>query len=128
MYPRSFADANGDGIGDLLGITSRLQHLAHLGVDAVWLPPFYRSPQVDGGYDVADYRAVDDMFGTLSDFDALLQRAHELGLRVITQKSMSSPTPRSGCFSTPTRADMLRVIRSIELGGTHGKRLTRWHP
>jgi alpha-glucosidase len=83
IYPRSFADANGDGMGDLQGITSRLPHLTHLGVDAVWLSPFYRSPQVDGGYDVADYRAVDDMFGTLSDFDALLQRAHKLGLRVI---------------------------------------------
>jgi alpha-glucosidase len=83
VYPRSFADGNGDGIGDLPGITARLDHLAALGVDAVWLSPFYRSPQADAGYDVADYRDVDPLFGTLGDFDALLARAHELGLRVV---------------------------------------------
>lgn len=83
VYPRSFADASGDGIGDLPGITGRLGHLAELGVDAVWLSPFYRSPQADAGYDVADYRDVDPLFGTLDDFDALLARAHDLGLRVI---------------------------------------------
>jgi alpha-glucosidase len=83
VYPRSFADGNGDGIGDLPGITARLDHLAALGVDAVWLSPFYRSPQADAGYDVADYRDVDPLFGTLADFDALLGRAHELGLRVV---------------------------------------------
>lgn len=83
VYPRSFADANGDGIGDLAGVTSRLDHLAALGVDAVWLSPFYRSPQADAGYDVADYRDVDPLFGTLADFDALLARAHGLGLRVV---------------------------------------------
>lgn len=83
VYPRSFADASGDGIGDLPGITARLDHLADLGVDAVWLSPFYRSPQADAGYDVADYRDVDPLFGTLADFDALLARAHALGLRVM---------------------------------------------
>jgi alpha-glucosidase len=83
VYPRSFADASGDGIGDLAGITARLDHLADLGVDAVWLSPFYRSPQADAGYDVADYRQVDPLFGTLDDFDAMLDRAHRLGLRVI---------------------------------------------
>lgn len=83
VYPRSFADASGDGVGDLPGITSRLGHLAELGVDAVWLSPFYRSPQADAGYDVADYRDVDPLFGTLADFDEMLARAHGLGLRVI---------------------------------------------
>ncbi|MFS0699185.1 glycoside hydrolase family 13 protein [Cellulomonas sp. 179-A 4D5 NHS] len=83
VYPRSFADGSGDGIGDLPGITSRLEHLATLGVDAVWLSPFYRSPQADAGYDVADYRDVDPLFGTLADFDVLLERAHGLGMRVI---------------------------------------------
>jgi alpha-glucosidase len=83
VYPRSFADADGDGMGDLPGITSRLPHLAELGVDAVWLSPFYPSPQLDAGYDVADYRDVEPTFGTLADADALVTRAHELGLRVL---------------------------------------------
>ena len=83
VYPRSFADGNGDGMGDLPGITARLDHLATLGVDALWMSPFYTSPQADGGYDVADYRDIDPLFGTLADFDALLARAHGLGLRVI---------------------------------------------
>src|SRR5215207_4018967 len=83
IYPRSFADANGDGMGDLRGVTSRLEYLRELGVNAIWLSPFYRSPQADAGYDVADYRDVDPLFGTLADFDEMLERAHRLGLRVI---------------------------------------------
>ncbi|MDC5696582.1 glycoside hydrolase family 13 protein [Intrasporangium calvum] len=83
VYPRSWADSDGDGIGDLPGITARLDHLRDLGVDALWLSPFYTSPQADAGYDVADYRDVDPTFGTLADADALVGRAHDLGLRVI---------------------------------------------
>ncbi|MFJ5881818.1 glycoside hydrolase family 13 protein [Kitasatospora cineracea] len=83
VYPRSFADGNGDGMGDLPGIRSRLPYLRDLGVDAVWLSPFYASPQADAGYDVADYRAVDPMFGTLLDADGLIRDAHDLGLRII---------------------------------------------
>ncbi|TXK18549.1 glycoside hydrolase family 13 protein [Homoserinibacter sp. GY 40078] len=83
IYPRSFADASGDGVGDLPGITRRLPALAELGVDAVWLSPFFTSPQADAGYDVADYCDVDPLFGTLADFDAMLANAHDLGMRVI---------------------------------------------
>ncbi|GIE81505.1 alpha-glucosidase [Actinoplanes philippinensis] len=83
IYPRSFADADGDGMGDLPGITARLPLLRRLGVDAVWLSPFYPSPQHDAGYDVADYRGVDSRFGSLGDADKLIAAAHELGLKVI---------------------------------------------
>jgi alpha-glucosidase len=83
VYPRSFADADGDGMGDLRGITSRLDHLAELGVDALWMSPFYPSPQHDAGYDVADYRDVDPRFGTLADFDALVTAAKARNLRVV---------------------------------------------
>jgi alpha-glucosidase len=83
IYPRSFADANGDGMGDLKGITQRLSSLASLGIDAVWLSPFYRSPQKDAGYDVSDYVNVDPLFGTLEDFDEMVREAHRLSLRVM---------------------------------------------
>jgi alpha-glucosidase len=83
VYPRSFADSNGDGLGDLPGITSRLGALESLGIDAVWLSPFMRSPQKDAGYDVSDYCDVDPIFGTLTDFDDMVSKAHELGLRVL---------------------------------------------
>ena len=83
VYPRSFADSDGDGIGDLPGITGRLDHLAALGVDAIWLSPIFRSPMRDFGYDVADYRDVDPVFGTLEDADRLIAAAHRRGIRVV---------------------------------------------
>ena len=83
IYPRSFADANGDGIGDLAGVRSRLDYLADLGVDAIWLTPFYPSPLADGGYDITDYRGVDPRLGTLTDFDELTHDAHAHGIKVI---------------------------------------------
>lgn len=89
VYPRSFADSDGDGIGDLKGITAHLDHVASLGVDGVWLSPFFTSPMKDFGYDVADYTGVDPMFGTLADFDALVARAHELGLKLIIDQVYS---------------------------------------
>jgi len=82
IYPRSFQDSNGDGIGDLRGITDRLDHIADLGADAIWISPFFTSPMRDFGYDIADYCDVDPIFGTLADFDALVARAHALGLKV----------------------------------------------
>jgi alpha-glucosidase len=83
IYPRSFQDSDGDGVGDLAGITRRLDHIASLGVDGIWISPFFTSPMRDFGYDVSDYCDVDPIFGTLADFDALIARAHALGLKVI---------------------------------------------
>jgi alpha-glucosidase len=83
IYVRSFADSNDDGIGDLPGITSRLEYLKRLGVDAIWITPFYPSPQKDHGYDIADYFDVNPEYGTLVDFDNLVERAHELRLKVL---------------------------------------------
>lgn len=83
VYPRSFADGSGDGVGDLPGLLARLPHLVALGVDAIWLSPWYRSPMADAGYDVADYRDVDPLFGTLEDATTLLDAAHRHGIRVI---------------------------------------------
>ena len=83
IYPRSFQDTNGDGIGDLKGITSRLDYLADLGVDVLWLSPVYRSPQDDNGYDISDYQDIDPLFGTLDDMDELLAEAHRRGLKIV---------------------------------------------
>ncbi len=98
VYPRSFADTNGDGVGDLAGITAHLDHIASLGVDAVWLSPFFTSPMKDFGYDVADYCDVDPIFGTLADFDRLVARAHDLGLRIITDLVFAHTSDRHVWF------------------------------
>ncbi|MFD8071213.1 glycoside hydrolase family 13 protein [Streptomyces sp. NPDC059718] len=98
VYVRSFADGDGDGVGDLPGIRARLPYLAELGADAVWLTPFYASPQADGGYDVADYRSVDPLFGSLADADALIRTAHGLGLRVIVDIVPNHTSDRHAWF------------------------------
>ncbi|WP_432002609.1 glycoside hydrolase family 13 protein [Streptomyces sioyaensis] len=111
VYVRSFADSDGDGIGDLRGVRERLPYLRDLGVDAVWLTPFYESPQADGGYDVADYRAVDPLFGTLQDADILLRTAHDLGLRVIVDIVPNHTSDRHPWFQDPELARQRYVFR-----------------
>jgi len=98
IYPRSFQDDDGDGVGDLKGITRRLPHVASLGVDAIWLSPFFTSPDRDMGYDVSDYTGVSPLFGTLDDFDALLAKAHELGLKVIMDQVLSHSSDQHPWF------------------------------
>ena len=98
IYPRSFADSDGDGVGDLAGITAHLDYVAALGVDAVWLSPFFTSPMKDFGYDVSDYRDVDPLFGSLADFDALIARAHDLGLRIIVDQVYSHSSDQHPWF------------------------------
>jgi alpha-glucosidase len=99
IYPRSFADTNGDGIGDLPGITQKLDYVASLGVDAIWLSPFFTSPMKDFGYDVADYCDVDPIFGTLADFDALINKAHGLGLKIIIDQVYSHTSDQHAWFA-----------------------------
>ncbi len=98
IYPRSFADSNGDGIGDLPGITAHLEHVASLGVDAIWLSPFFTSPMKDFGYDISNYCDVDPIFGTLADFDRLLTEAHRLGLRVVIDQVLSHTSDQHPWF------------------------------
>ena len=83
VYPKSFCDSNGDGIGDLNGIRKKIPYLAKLGVDVLWLNPIYASPQVDNGYDISNYREIEPTFGTMEDFGNLLAEAHEAGLKII---------------------------------------------
>jgi alpha-glucosidase len=99
IYPRSFQDSNGDGIGDLPGITRRLDYVASLGVDAIWISPFFTSPMNDFGYDIADYRDVDPIFGTLADFDALVARAHALGLKVTIDQVYAHTSDQHAWFA-----------------------------
>ena len=122
IYPRSFQDSNGDGIGDLNGITSRLDYLHKLGVDAIWLTPVYPSPQVDFGYDIADYEAIDPVFGTMGDFDRLIAEARKRNIRVIMDLVLNHSSDRHPWFerSRASRADPKRdwyVWRDPRPGG-----------
>jgi alpha-glucosidase len=98
IYPRSFRDSDGDGVGDLRGATEKLDHVARLGADAIWLSPFFRSPMNDYGYDVSDYTDVDPLFGSMADCDALIARAHQLGLKVIVDQVWSHSSDQHAWF------------------------------
>ena len=131
IYVRSFADSNGDGEGDLAGIRERLPHLAELGIDAIWLTPFYVSPLADGGYDVADYRDVDPRFGTLADFDGLLQAAHSLGIRMIidvvpNHSSSAHRWFRAAVAAEPGAPERARYIFRDGKGPDGGKPPNNW--
>src|SRR5699024_5226493 len=104
IYPRSFQDTNGDGVGDLPGIIEHLDYVASLGVDAIWVAPFFTSPMADYGYDIADYRDVDPLFGTLADFDRLLAGAHEHGLKVLIDQVPSHTSASHAWFRESRRS------------------------
>src|SRR5579871_6831293 len=98
IYPRSFADSNGDGVGDLNGITSRLDYLKQLGVDAIWLTPCYPSPQADFGYDISDYENIDPQYGSLADFDRLIAEAKKRHIRIIMDMVMNHTSDQHKWF------------------------------
>ena len=125
IYPRSFQDTNGDGIGDLKGITSRLDYLADLGVDVLWLSPVYRSPQDDNGYDISDYQDIDPLFGTLDDMDELLAEAHRRGLKIVMDLwSTTRPTSMPGSRPPGTRT----TLTPTGIGGVRPGRATSRAP
>lgn len=99
IYPRSFMDSNGDGIGDLQGIIQQLDYVESLGVDAVWISPFFLSPMKDFGYDIANFREVDPIFGCLADFDSLIAQAHERGIKIIIDQVLSHTSDQHSWFS-----------------------------
>jgi len=105
IYPRSFADSNGDGVGDLPGITARMDYIAALGVEGIWISPFFKSPMKDFGYDVADYRAVDPLFGRNEDFDELLSAARAHGLKVIIDLVLSHTSDQHSWFHDESKKD-----------------------
>jgi len=134
IYPRSFADSDGDGVGDIPGIISRLDHVAALGVDVIWLSPVYRSPQDDNGYDIADYQDVDPTFGTLADLERLFDAVHERGMRIVMDLVVNHTSDEHPWFvesrssSDNPRRDWYwwRPPRAGHEGGTPGAEPTNW--
>ena len=133
IYPRSFQDSNGDGIGDLKGITSRLDYLADLGVDVLWLSPVYRSPQDDNGYDISDYQDIDPLFGTMADMDELLAEAHKRGLRIVMDLVVNHTSDEHAWFQASRDKDdphadwyWWRPARPGHEPGTPGAEPNQW--
>ena len=133
IYPRSFQDSNGDGIGDLKGITSRLDYLADLGVDVLWLSPVFKSPQDDNGYDISDYQDIDPLFGTLEDMDELLDEAHKRGLRIVMDLVVNHTSDEHAWFQASRDKDdphadwyWWRPARPGHEPGTPGAEPNQW--
>lgn len=134
IYPRSFADSNGDGVGDLRGVIDHLDHIADLGVDVIWLSPVYRSPHDDNGYDISDYRDIDPIFGTLADMDELIDRVHSLGMRLIMDLVVNHTSDEHAWFiesrsdRTNDKADwyIWRDAADGAVGGTPGAEPNNW--
>ena len=142
IYPRSFMDSNGDGIGDLNGITNKLDYLADLGIDVIWLSPVYQSPNDDNGYDISDYQAIMTEFGTMEDFDRMLGRAHELGIKIMMdlvvnhtsdehkwfvegRKSVDNPYRDYYFWRKESRTEASRITGDHALAVQHGNTMSR---
>lgn len=127
VYPRSFQDSNGDGMGDLPGVTSRLEYLRELGVDVIWLSPFYQSPGGDNGYDISDYQAIAPEFGTLADFDRLLEKAHSLGLKIVIDLVVNH-TSKEHCWFQESRKSRNNPYRDYYIwrDGVNGGPPNNW--
>ena len=131
IYPRSFQDTNGDGIGDLNGITERLDYLKELGVDAIWLTPVYPSPQVDFGYDISDYKNIDPQYGTLADFDRLVAEAGKRHIRVIMDMVMNHTSDQHKWFlgvALVARQSLSRLVCVARRQGRNGNRARASRP
>ena len=120
VYPKSFMDANGDGIGDLRGVTEKLDYIHELGANVIWLNPIYRNSGVDGGYDISDYRAIAPEFGTMEDFDELLRQAHARGIRIIMDLVVNHTSTEHAWFKE-SRAEQNESVRD---GFSFGKKRT----
>lgn len=110
IYPRSFCDSNGDGIGDLQGIIQKLDYIQKLGVDAIWLSPVYRSPQDDNGYDISDYQDIDPMFGTLADMDELIAEAARRHIRIIMDLVLNHTSDEHPWFVEAKKGKIIRIM------------------
>jgi oligo-1,6-glucosidase len=127
IYPRSFADSNGDGVGDLGGIRSKLDHLAELGVDVIWLSPIYRSPQADNGYDISDYEDIDPLFGTLTEFDLLLTEVHDRGMKLVMDLVVNHTSDEHPWFvESRSSHDNPKRDWYIWRDGRHGREPNNW--
>ncbi len=128
IYPRSFCDSNGDGMGDLNGITSKLDYLKNLGVDVLWLSPVYQSPGDDNGYDISDYRAINPEFGTMEDFDRMLSEAHSRGIRIVMDLVVNHTSDEHAwfCESTASRDNPRRDYYIWRDADKDGNPPNRW--
>lgn len=122
IYPRSFCDSNGDGIGDLNGITGKLDYLKELGIDVIWLSPVYKSPNDDNGYDISDYQAIMDEFGTMEDFDRMLATAHEKGIKIMMDLVVNHTSDEHKWFIESPQIHRQSLQRLLHLASCKGRR------
>ena len=126
IYPRSFQDSNGDGIGDIPGIISRLDYLKDLGIDTIWLSPVYKSPNVDNGYDIADYKSIQPTFGTMEDFDELLRQANDRGIGIVMDLVINHTSDEHEWFQKALAGDEKYRDYYIIRKGENGKLPNNW--